>query len=87
MSPRQSSLHANETFKGTENPILMRNFFQVDFICSFDNIKLYPFDEESCQLKFYISGADNDLTNLNAGQLSVFTPSLLGDYEIRRWTL
>ena len=37
--------HPNETYKGSQNSILMRRVHQAVFICSFDNINDYHFDD------------------------------------------
>ena len=55
---------------------------QNNFICSFGNISLYPFDTESCQILFEYTGITH-LVDLIPGDLLIH-PSSFGDYKVFR---
>ena len=59
----------------------MKTLHQEDFICSFENITDYPFDEQNCQLQIYVD--DNKQTYLKKGILKTNGISLnIGQYTI-----
>ena len=91
MSADMDSLHPNESYKGSENTIQKKTFHQAEFICSFENITSYPFDDQNCYIQFYISGTDNELTNLKHGVLetkgTAQPSSTVGHYAVRKWTI
>jgi len=49
-----SSLHENEVFKGSENPILYFRTYQLDLDCRFE-LKYYPFDFQFCTLEVIVA--------------------------------
>ena len=91
LSSDMDSLHPKETYKGSENTIHHHSVHQVKFICTFENITLYPFDEENCKIQFYIPGTNNMLANLIPALLITETnahpPSSVGQYAINKWTI
>ena len=88
MPENMDSLHPNESYRGSENSIYKKTIHQAEFICSFENINNYPFDEQYCTIQIYISGTDNELTNLNPGILNTNgTPSSVGQYAVQHWSI
>ena len=87
MSANLDVLRPNEVYSGSENSIVMTSTYQSSFICSFNMIKMYPFDTQSCMFSFFISGVSQGLTKLVAKNLTTFTGKSVGEYEIRNWTL
>ena len=87
MQPDKNSLHANETYPGSQNAISLKSLNRGEFDCSFESIMFYPFDEQNCSMIFYIYGSDNALTNLYAGKLKIFSPYSVGEYQIIGWYL
>ena len=87
ISPRMDSVQYNETYEGKDNPIIMRNLYQSKFICDFETIKFYPFDEQTCRMKFYIAGSGEDLAILIKKELKVFAPTTVDEHVIRMWDM
>ena len=71
-----------ESYLGNETTIQMKKMIQNNFICSFGNISLYPFDTESCQIRFEYMGLPQ-LVDLIPGFLTIH-PSSFGDYKVFR---
>ena len=87
MSSGLDSINPNETYSGEENPIVLRSIYQNSFFCNFDNIKNYPFDEQICDIKIFLPGNSQELTEL-VGELKM--PSILSsvkEYEVKSWSL
>ena len=84
---KMNSLHYNETYKGKENPIFMRNLYQCRFVCSFETVKYYPFDEQICEMKFYISGTDQDLATLIGKNLTILVPPTVDEHVLLEWKM
>ena len=62
-------IDVRELYDGKENPLNIDFEKRIKFTCSFDNIKNYPFGKQECGLYFYLSGADNKLTDLQPDKL------------------
>ena len=71
-----------ESYLGNETIIRIKKMIQNNFICSFGNISLYPFDTESCQIRFEYIGIAQ-LVDLIPGDLLIH-PSSFGDYKVFR---
>ena len=87
ISPKMDNVQYNETYKGKENPILMTNLYQSKFICSFETIKYYPYDEQVCEMKFYIAGSDQDLAILIKKILKTYVPPTVDEHVIKGWEM
>ena len=75
------SLHVNEEYSGSGNEIQMEAEYQNSFICRFENVDLYPFDEEECYIKLECSGHDSRFVNLVPGLLRII-PVSFGQYKV-----
>ena len=87
ISPKMNNVQYNETYRGKENPILMTNLHQSKFICSFETIKFYPFDEQVCEMKFYIAGSDQDLAILSKKILKTYVLPTVDEHVIKGWKM
>ena len=76
-----------EQYDGKENPLNIDFEKRIKFTCSFDNIKNYPFGKQECGLYFYLSGADNKLTDLRPVKLVDQGPRDLGQYIVEGWRI
>ena len=65
MSGQTDDIDVKEIYQGSENPLNIVLKKRIKFTCNFDNIAHYPFQDQICQLSFYVPGADNKLTNLS----------------------
>ena len=86
-APAKMSNEMNETYHGYENILTIETIKQATFICSFDNIKLYPFGIQKCSYKIFIPGIDNNLTKLVPGDFFDDGPKSVGEYRIIKWTI
>ena len=80
-------LSPNETFRGSENSLVMKIHYQVVFDCSFPNIHKYPFDREECSFTFYVSGQNNKLTTLVPKAINISSPSSVSQYQVLKWQI
>ena len=62
VSNSREILNMEEVYEGSENAIAMKNSYQIKFICSFDNIDLYPFDQEFCSSTLSLLGLPTNLS-------------------------
>ena len=87
MSCGMECLSPNETYMGSENSLVMKMHYQAVFDCSFPNIAKYPFDKEECFFTFHISGQDNKLTSLVPKEITISSPSSVGQYQVLKWEM
>ena len=80
-------INARELYDGKENPLNIDFEKRIKFTCSFDNIRNYPFGKQECGLYFYLSGADNKLTDLHPEELVDKGPRNLGQYIVETWRI
>ena len=80
-------LSPNETYKGSENSLVLTTHHQAVFTCSFPNIDKYPFDKEECFFVFYLTGKDNKLTTLIPKSINVKSSSTVALYQVHRWRI
>ena len=85
ISGGMDSLHANETYSGKENPLTLISTYKGDFVCTFDGMYSYPFDQENCQVEFYLSGKANYQTLLFPHDMLNNGPNYVGQYNVRSW--
>ena len=50
-------------------------------------VKFYLFDEQICEMKFYIAGTDQELTILLGKNLTLFAPSTVGEHMLMEWKM
>ena len=75
------SLHPNESYVGSQNAIHMMTEYQSVFNCRFENIHIYPFDEEECRINIQCSGNKCPYVDIHPNQLRII-PTSFGQYEI-----
>ena len=54
-----SQCQGNEVYSGEENPLMIFVERRIQFSCSFDNIKNFPFGKQKCSVKFHFIGVSN----------------------------
>lgn len=62
----------SELYEGSKNRIRLEIYERVDILCNFDQIKDYPFGDDSCYFDIYFDGNDN--------KWATFDPVTLGTY-------
>ena len=72
---------SNEVYAGKENPLEMEILYQGVFICPYDEISKYPFDESRCSISMECNGERCDRINLNPGKLHII-PESFGQYQV-----
>jgi hypothetical protein len=87
MSASMDELYPNETYSGAENVLFLKTMNWANFICTFTNIKMYPFGEQNCSVKVFISGTDNSLTNLKSEAFTYKGPVSVGQYVVKNWSI
>ena len=87
MSCGMECISPNETYMGSENSLVLKMHYQAVFDCSFPNIAKYPFDKEECFFTFHISGQDNKLTSLVPKEITISSPSSVGQYQVLKWEM
>ena len=85
ISGAMDSLHANETYTGKDNPLTLTSLYKGDFVCTFAGIYAYPFDQQHCQVQFYLSGKANFHTLLFPYHITNIGPNSVGQYDVRNW--
>ena len=78
---------ANEVYNGGENPLKMFFERRIQFSCSFDNIKNFPFGKQKCFLEFRVVGAANALTTIMLEVVRRERALAVGEYVIEDWVV
>ena len=64
----------------------MTTTYKASFTCNFFGIRKYPFGSERCSFTTFITGADNNLTQLKMiGDVKDSTEGIINDYQIISW--
>ena len=79
------AVQADETYEGGDNPITMSSVYQGDFICRFDAIRRYPFDNQICSVKFFIQGVQTNFVHLSPKTIFDNGPFEVGQYQVQGW--
>ena len=77
-----SDSQSREVYQGRDNPLNIFIERRIQFSCSFDNVKNFPFGKQNCSLLFHLLGASNHL-NTTVWQ----KPAVVGQYLIDGWTV
>ena len=78
----RDKLAMEEIYEGSENPISLKNFYQVKFICIFNNIDLYPFDVETCTIDIVNAGNGNKFIKLIPKNVENYALDSIAQYTI-----
>ena len=73
-------------FKGTENPLLMRRFYNQRFLCSYE-LTWYPFDIQKCRLNLEVKRADLPFIDLMPQNLEYLGDRYLTQYEVINYAM
>ena len=66
-----------------DNPIHQTQTMVTEFSCGFgEAIQQYPFGVQNCSFSLFVSGSDNQLTNLAFGNLTTKNDKEVGQYII-----
>ena len=76
----------SKIFEGSKNPIVMAKTEHLELFCVFENLAMYPFDEESCKIRIKFLGGHSNFINLlpriiNKG------PEAFSQYDIKEWKI
>ena len=78
-------IRANEVYAGSENPLKIIIERRIQFSCSFDNIKNFPFGKQKCFVKFCVVGAANYMTTIRLGDVRNDEVTVVGQYVVDQW--
>ena len=70
ISEKINILQPLEIYEGSENSIRFEIYERVDLVCSFDQIKKYPFGDDFCDFDIYLDGKDNSFATFYPVTLS-----------------
>ena len=82
LEPQQDHIQRSEIYAGEENPLQILIERRIQFSCSFDNIKNYPFGTQKCSLTFNLKGATNRITTAIEERITE-----VGQYVVKTWTV
>ena len=83
----RTQLTMKQLYEGSENTITMETNYQINFICSFDNIGLYPFDNEFCNIDIYNSRPGHKFIRFIPKNKEYFGKRLVGQYTVENISL
>ena len=81
-SNKNDELFKNTLYLGSENELIKISSFVGSFVCTFANIKLYPFDNERCFLHMTDESKNYYFTNLIPSKFEYSGPMNVGPYII-----
>ena len=76
----------SKIFEGGVNPIVMSETQHVELFCIFDQLAMYPFDEEICELRIKLKERYSFFINL-LPQLIDQGPKSFSQYNIKEWKI
>ena len=86
-SGRNEELVMREVYQGADNPLEKNEIYDLVVRCSFENIHLYPFDTETCQIEMLVDGVSNFDTDLVPIQpVAVVGPKEVDDFLLTSWS-
>ena len=81
-----NQIEMNEFYEGKENYLIIESRRRMKFFCSFDQISLFPFGTEDCQMQLYLSGSAMQLTNLTVElDTHALDKRSIGQFLIHEW--
>ena len=85
LSGEMDVLKVREVYLGQDHflNLIMRK--RAEFICSFNQIVLYPFGDQECVMGIYIEGTDNKLTQFINETFLEPNDQIVGGYSIKKW--
>ena len=86
MKSKLSELTMEEYYDGDKNPISMSTTYQTELFCSFGNIEMYPFDEETCSLDFTLHSGEERFINITPNVVSNASTQF-SQYKILSWKI
>ena len=91
MDTNLDTIRSIETYEGKENPFKLTIEERVQFSCTFDNIKNYPFGQQKCFLEMRMIETDFALNSLQIQFILQHVnnegPTVVGQYVIKDWTI
>ena len=78
-----NELTMQEIYSGSDNTLILEAAYQNKFICSFEDIKEYPFDVEICTIEIAYTGSNYDLVDLTPVGLKYLGRSSIGQYTLK----
>ena len=78
-------LKVREIYNGEDHYIHKIIRRRAEFMCSFDQIVLYPFGNQECDMGFYIEGTDSKMTSLINESFLQPNEYEIGEYLIKDW--
>ena len=75
------NVNMEEMYEGSENTIILREMFQMKFICSFSNIDDFPFDLEHCYIN--ILNTNGEIVSLVPLDIQYFGSMSIAQYTIK----
>ena len=76
------SVQARDIYNGRHNPLKIFLERRIEFSCSFDNIRNFPFGEQNCFLQFQLVGVENKVNTEVVEDVAV-----VGQYLVSNWTV
>ena len=67
----------SELYEGSENSIRLEIYDRLDILCMFNQIKDYPFGDDSCYFDIYLDGIDNKWATFDPVILSMLCVQIL----------
>ena len=77
-----TELTMKQTYKGSENSMMMESTYQVKFVCLFDNIARYPFDKEFCTIEIVNALEGHKLIKFFPQNISYYGKQNVGQYRV-----
>ena len=79
------TLNVKEVYLGKDHPLNLVIRKRAQFMCSFDQIELFPFGDQECIFGFSIQGTDNKMTDLINDTFQESQQKSVGEYSIKKW--
>ena len=73
-------------YDGTENSIVMSETQHLKLFCVFDQLSMYPFDEETCEIRIKLKDIHSSFINL-IPQIIDKGPKSFSQYNIKEWKI
>ena len=82
----KEELLKSKIFEGGTNSIVMSETQHVELFCIFDQLAMYPFDEEVCEMRIKLKDIHSSFVNI-LPQLIDNGPTSFSQYNIKEWKI
>ena len=87
MSDDTDIVNVREYYEGKDSKLKLSIKMTQEIVCSFTNIRYYPFKDDECQLNFFMEGGFNKFVNFEPLTIKAEENQVVDQYKIKEWKI